>query len=166
MKQALREALHQVANYLWKLQSDINEDAGEYRIEEALDWARHALEVGGLPVNDLGKRILRGMVEWRDFYPQGMDGFDEEHVYPIVVKTLMPRLLAEEKDVLNGGDGPELTFYIALDSIVQNMQVRGPLTMETSYGRLTRAEILLQTEMENWAFEMWSECQRLLHKET
>jgi hypothetical protein len=74
--------------------------------------------------------------------------------------------LDEEEDVLSGGGGPEGTFHIALDSIVQNMQVRGPLTAKTSYGRLTPHKMALQIKMEEWAFEMWTETQRLWHKDS
>jgi len=165
----LKEALRQVANYLWKLQKDVNKDAQEYRIESALDWARHSLETGGSPVNALGRQILRGMIDWRDYYPEGMGDdydFDAGVVYPVVVKTLMPRLMSEEEDVLSGGGGPEGTFHIALDGIVQNMQVRGPLTAKTSYGRLTPHKMALQIKMEEWAFEMWTETQRLWHKDS
>jgi len=172
----LKEALRQVANYLWKLQKDVNEDSQEYRIESALIWARQNLKAGGLPLNPLAKRILRGFIEWRDFYPEGTDGFDEEFVYPIVAKTLMPRLLEEEEEVLSGGGGPEGTFYIALESIVENMMVRGPLTAKTSLSRapagrirLLRAmrgesspdEIMREIAMEEWAYVMWKETNKL-----
>lgn len=174
MSKELELALRQVANYLWKRQEDVNEDPSgdpntKYRIEEVLLWVGRILEEQNrssiIPLSPLAKRIMRGFVEWRDFYPEGTDGFDEEFVYPIVVKTMMPRLLEEEEEVLSGGGGPEGTFYIALESIVENMQVRGPLTDKTSFGRLTPEQIARQIAMEEWAFVMWTEMRRLIHSD-
>lgn len=156
MNKTLRRALTQVANYLYNLQEDILRDAQEDSFSDALSWAEHGLESRSPAfvraiTDPLAAEILRAMIEWQDFYG------DHKIVDEIAAKRLMPLMLDYQKDAKSGERG----FHALLDSIVQNMQVRGKLDAKTSYGRMTEREMRFMRVVEEWAYVMWKECQRI-----
>ncbi len=148
-----KAALTQVANYLYKLQEDITHDDGsgsladDDDLDSLIDWELEHGREGSHPVRDkLGKQILRGMTDWRDYYPED----DDPRINEVIVERLMPQLMTEQKDARYEGD--DYSLHGLLDSIVQKAQVRG-----APEAGMTKEDV----NMEEWAYIMWLEFERL-----